>query len=64
MTVATQTFRLHEPVLCNGTKGTIVDAYPEADRYTVELFDADGGTVDVVDCTSRQLERRSANGSS
>jgi hypothetical protein len=50
-------FELHEPVVCAGRKGTIVDAYPDADKYTVELFDEDGDTVDIVDCTSRQLER-------
>jgi hypothetical protein len=59
-------FEPHEPVICAGRKGTIVDAYPDADRYTVELFDEDGDTVDIVDCTSRQLERlkRASNGRS
>jgi hypothetical protein len=51
-------FELHEPVVCAGRKGTIVDAYPGADRYTVELFDEHGDTVDIVDCTGRQLKRR------
>lgn len=52
------TFSLHEPVVLvgekdgvgRGTRGTVVDAYPENDRYTVELFDDAGDTLDLVDC--------------
>jgi hypothetical protein len=64
------TFTLHEPVALAvekdgfslGTRGTVVDAYPDAGRYTVELFDDGGETMDLLDCLSRELRRRSANG--
>jgi hypothetical protein len=60
------TFALHEPVVLvvekngftRGARGTVVDAYPERDRYTVELFDDAGDTLDLVDCLSRELRRR------
>jgi hypothetical protein len=58
MTVLTGDFRLYEPVMCDGLRGTVVDAYPERDSYTVELFDDDGETVDVVVRNGAQLERR------
>ncbi len=57
------TFQLHDPVEINGRMGTVVDAYPGADSYTVEIFDEDGDTVDVIVCRGRQLRQRSTNGS-
>jgi hypothetical protein len=58
MTVLIEVFRLHEPVTCDRMRGTVVDAYPESDSYTVELFDDGGETVDVVVRSGAQLARR------
>ena len=57
--------RLHDSVTltvekdghARGTRGVIVDAYPQADRYTVELVDEDGDTLDLVDVLSREVRR-------
>lgn len=57
---------LHEPVVLvvekdgypAGTHGTVVEAYPQAGRYIVEIFDDAGNTLDLVDCLKRELRRR------
>jgi hypothetical protein len=60
------TYRPHEPVTLAvekdgfgpGTPGAVVDAYPEAGRYTVELFDDEGETLDLVDVLAREIRKR------
>lgn len=38
-----------------GAVGTVVDAHPELDVYTVELSDGAGRTVDLVDTRGADL---------
>jgi hypothetical protein len=71
---ASDTFSLHDTVLLavekdghpQGTAGAVVDAYPEAERYTVELFDDEGETLELVDVLAGEIRRRipRVNGSS
>jgi hypothetical protein len=64
----TAPFKLHEAVallvekdgFAAGTEGAVVDAYPEADRYTVELFDDDGDTLDLVDVLVDEIRKLAA----
>jgi hypothetical protein len=42
-------------VLANGIRGVVVQAWPEARTYGVELFDNDGETIDVVMLRKNQL---------
>jgi hypothetical protein len=54
---------LHEPVeLTNdvwgvkaGTRGYIVDAYPDRDSYTVEFLDENGNEIAVIPLERRYL---------
>jgi hypothetical protein len=38
-----------------GTIGTVVVAHPEDDAYTVEITDAKGRTLDLVDARAEDL---------
>jgi quinolinate synthase len=38
-----------------GTTGVVVSAHPETDAYLVEIADADGRTVALVDAASNDL---------
>ena len=68
MTVAARAvnLRLHDSItlavakdgFAAGTHGVIVDAYPEADSFTVELVDEDGETLDLVDVLAREVRLR------
>lgn len=39
-----------------GTEGAIVQVFPEQDAYGVELFEAPGRTIGLVDATPDDLE--------
>jgi 3-deoxy-D-arabino-heptulosonate 7-phosphate (DAHP) synthase len=41
-----------------GTRGVVVDAYPDAERFTVELVDGNGDTLDLVDVLAREVRLR------
>jgi hypothetical protein len=57
-------FKLHEGVRLRrevdgfpaGTEGAIVQVFPEQHAYGVELFDAPGRTIGLVDATVDDLE--------
>jgi Domain of unknown function (DUF4926) len=59
------TFELHDGVRLGrevdgfpaGTEGAIVQVFPEQNAYGVELFDAAGPTIGLVDATGDELER-------
>jgi hypothetical protein len=57
-------FKLHDGVRLRrevdgfpaGTEGAIVQIFPEQDAYGVELFEAPGRTIGLVDATADDLE--------
>lgn len=63
------TIHLHEAVelttdvwgVKSGSRGYVVDAYPEKDSYTVEFLDAEGEHIAAIPLESRYL-RPAPNG--
>jgi len=59
------TFKLHDGVRLRrsvdgfpaGTEGAIVQVFPEQNAYGVELFEAPGRTIGLVDASADDLER-------
>jgi hypothetical protein len=54
--VAAETICLHDYVeLRDGRRGTVVDAYPERDTFTVEISDEDGRTLELLPAHRKDL---------
>lgn len=66
MTATAVDLKLHDSItlavekdgFAAGTRGVIVDAYPESDAYTVELVDDNGETLDLLNVLSREVQLR------